>query len=85
MINVTQHYSRLDGINIAIGEYQDNDPLLYGLGKFLVETGRAVHIVTVATNTPIPSGVDSISTEDALETASAQHTPKTARKPKGGG
>ncbi len=85
MINVTQHYSRLDGVNVAIGEYDDNDPLLHGLGAFLVETGRAVRVVTVATDAPTPPQVNSVATTEALDIASAQHTPKTTRKPKGGG
>lgn len=40
-IKLTEHYQSM-ALQIAPGEYDINDPVLHGKGKYLVDTGHAV-------------------------------------------
>jgi len=82
MIEVKQHYNRIDGISIRPGLYAEDDVALHGLATFLIATGRAqAIIVTVATDVPSQSDAVVVTHTGGLVGV----TPPAPRKRKGSG
>ncbi len=67
---------------IPQGTYAEDAPELFGLAEYLVSGGWARRII-VTPAIPVDEPT-STATSEALDIADAQHTPKTARKRKGG-